>query len=459
MGKQKLVTVVVMLLTLWFCPHAARAEPHDDPYQKISSYLKESFEKAHIPGAAVMVVDKSQVLLAQTYGLGVTLDKPFIIGSTTKSFTAIAIMQLVEQGLITLDTKLSTYYPNISGSDKITIKHLLNQTSGLGEYQRMSNAAITDTYGKHQYANVNYSLLGKIIEAVSGMSYEDYVSQAIFTPLGMTHSAASLQKSLDKGLIDGYRNYFGFPIAGAPDYPNERSWSQVPAGYISSSASDMGRYLQMYLNDGGHLMKKESIAAMFYDNVEVPTKPPYSYGMGWTLAETHNQPVLGHTGLVENFMSNMFILPESGIGVVVLANTNDYLVTQNLMNTISGSLVLMLLGEAPVAISGGKYMMAHLLLNSVYLVLFVMALWPLLRLKRYKVKQQTRQLSMVLLRIGLLHLAVPTFLLLLPPLLLATPLWVVRSYVPDLFLVLLTTSSLLYLGGVLKALTLRQRSG
>ena len=110
---------------------------------------------------------------------------------------------------------------------------MLNQISGLDTYQRFGNAAITDTYNKYLYANVNYGLLGKIIEAVSGQSYSDYVEQNIFIPLEMDKSSATLENSKADGLIEGYRNYFGIPVAGDPDYPDDSSWSIVPAGYIT----------------------------------------------------------------------------------------------------------------------------------------------------------------------------------------------------------------------------------
>lgn len=74
--------------------------------------------------------------------------------------------------------------------------------------------------------------------------------------------------------------------------------------------------------------------------------------MGWTLSKAYKEPILGHSGLVENYMSNMFILPGSGLGVVILANTNDYLVTNSMFSSISGSIVLMLMGDAPVRAQG-----------------------------------------------------------------------------------------------------------
>ena len=148
---------------------------------------------SHIPGMAVIVVNKDEVLFAEAYGNCESIDTPFIIGSMSKSFTALAIMQLVEQGKIDLDTPISDYIDvslylkNTLDGNRITVRQLLNHTSGLGTYQRFGSAKITDSYGKYEYANVNYGLLGKIIESVSGKSYSDYVEQYIFSCRFVNH--------------------------------------------------------------------------------------------------------------------------------------------------------------------------------------------------------------------------------------------------------------------------------
>ena len=173
---------------------------------------------------AVIVVDKENVLFSGTYGNCHSIDTPFIIGSMSKSFTALSIMQLVEEGLIDLDTPISEYmdasewFIDEKDCDRIMIRNLLNQTSGITTYQTFGNLSSTSSYGSHVYANANYGLLGLIIEEVSGLSYEEYVTQNIFEPLGMEHSAASLEKSKENGLIDGYRNYFGVPVSEMRPY-------------------------------------------------------------------------------------------------------------------------------------------------------------------------------------------------------------------------------------------------
>lgn len=217
---------------------------------------------------ALIFLDKDNVLFQETYGKCDNIDTPFIIGSMSKSFTALAIMQLVEEGKIHLDSPITEYidtsewFIDCVNCHRITVRNLLNQTSGITTYQTFGKLKCTNSYGSHVYSNANYGLLGLIIEAVSGMTYEEYVTKNIFNPLGMEHSAASLEKSEENGLIDGYRNYFGIFAAGEPDYPGKitnGTWTNVPAGYLSSSASDMGKYLQMYLNGGEGIISEEYV--------------------------------------------------------------------------------------------------------------------------------------------------------------------------------------------------------
>ncbi len=420
-----------------------------DIYGEIDKYLSQGAKDAKIPGMTVIIVDKDNVLFTGIYGDS-GVDTPFIIGSMSKSFTAVCIMQLVEQGKIELDKSISAYLPDISEGNKITVRQLLNQTSGLSPIQRVSNMKVTDSKGSHLYANVNYSLLGRIVESVSGKTYEEYITDNIFNPLGMTHSAASLEKSKKNGLISGYRNYFGFRISGEPDYPNENSWSEVPAGYLSASISDMGKYLQMYLNGGKGIVDPKSINTMFYDNVYVKADTPYYYGMGWTLYKNYSEPVLAHTGLVENFMSNMFILPDSGIGIAVLTNTNDYFVTNSEIHALSTSIALMLLGDEPIQVTSSKYWRYHLFFDGIYLIVLLIALIPFIFLLKNGKKIAKAKKYKTIIKTIILHIIVPTILLLIPQIIAGMPLWLVRNYVPDFFLVLVISASLLYLGGVIK---------
>ena len=281
----------------------------------------------------------------------------------------------------------------------------------------------------------------------------------VFAPLHMEHSSAAPEEN--RGRIQGHRNYFGIPIPAEPLFPTADSWIQPAAGYIGASASDMGRYLQMYLQGGGDILAQESVDAMFYENVYVDASIPYWYGMGWTLIrEPLPEPALRHSGLVETGMACMYILPERGVGAILLADTNDYLVGKDMMDRMDWGMALLLMGERPNEIGAGEYWTAHLLYDAAYLLVLAAALLPLLRLRQYKAWAGGKRGAWRILSLAGLHVALPTALLVFPRVLLGTPLWVVRDFVPDLFLVLMCSAILLYAGGVCKFLwLLHSRSG
>lgn len=423
----------------------------------MDAYLQTCTERANIPAMSVCIVSKDQVLFSGNYGQCESGNTPFLLGSVSKSFTAVCVMQLAEQGKVDLNAAVSTYLPNAIDGDRITVGQLLNHTSGLGEHQTLENCRIVNEQGVHHYANVNYSLLGELIEAVSGESYADYISANLFEPLGLSHTAATYQASAANGLIDGHTNYWGVPVKTAHKYPASKSaWITVPAGYLSSSSYDLGKYLQMYLNGGSGIISEESINTMFYgDTVFVDGDIPYWYGYGWAeVKEPLPEPVLRHSGLVETGTSCIFILPDRGIAIAIETNVNDYFGTNEMMDALGWGIVLMLLGEPPNEITGGAYLLKHLLLDLVMLAVLCAALLPLCLLPRYARRAGRKKAVPLAVSLILLHGLLPVFLLLLAPVCFATPLWVVNAFVPDVHLTIVVSSILLFMGGALKGVIL-----
>lgn len=424
-----------------------------DLYSNIDDYLQKCVKNANIPAMSVSIVNKDEALFSGNYGKCESSDTPFWLGSVSKSFTAVCIMQLVEQQKIDLTAAVSTYLPNAADGDKITVSQLLNHTSGLGEYQTLETCKIVNNQGVHCYANVNYSLLGEIIEAVSGKSYPEYISANLFEPLGLSHTAATLNESMENGLIDGYTNYWGIPIKTAHKYPSsQNAWITVPAGYISSSSNDLGRYLQMYLNGGNGILSKESIDTIFYgDTVYVEDDVPFWYGYGWaTVKEPLSEPVLRHSGLVETGTSCIFILPESDIAIAIETNVNDYFVTNEMMDSLGWGVVLMLLGDSTNEITDNAYVLKHLWIDLIMLMVLFAAILPWCFLPRYVRRIEYRKISIRITLLILFHLLLPVFILLLVPVFFATPLWVARAFVPDVFITVMISSALLLIGGLVK---------
>jgi CubicO group peptidase (beta-lactamase class C family) len=156
----------------------------------LDEYLETNFPRTHEPGVAVAVVTRQGIAYYKTMGTCESVDDTFFIGSLSKSMCAVAIMQLVEQGRIDLDEPAAAYAPEFLTPPQVTVRMLLNQTSGFGFYQSLNQATVGDTLGEFSYSNANYDLLGRIVEHVSGQSYSDYLAQHVFAPLGMNDSSA-----------------------------------------------------------------------------------------------------------------------------------------------------------------------------------------------------------------------------------------------------------------------------
>lgn len=451
MKKLYIVLSLIFCVSFLYIPNKniVYAKNNNIDYDSVSKVLEKNIKENHIPGMAVIVVNNDEVIFSKTYGNCENIDTPFIIGSMSKSFTALSIMKLVEENELDINKPISTYidtslyFKNKEDGDKITVKQLLNQNSGIGTYQKLGKLKITKNYGKYEYANANYNLLGKIIESVSNGSYSDYVTKNILEPLGMNHTSTTLEGSNKNGLIKGYQNYFGIPIAESPNYPtDDNAWIQVPAGFISSSANDMGRYLQMYLNQGLNIITEDSISKMFYDNIPQDNIDRDYYGMGWVYTKYYSKPVLTHSGLVENYTSKMFIIPEDNIGIVILVNMNDYLVTNNSLEDI----VKPILGEEKPNVSNHLYLKNHLLLDVIYLVVTMIAIYPIVTIKKWRNKNKTKKLYIIdIVR----HLIFPLLLSLLPAVI-NVPFWVIWNFVKDLALIIIINSILMFSTGIYK---------
>ena len=240
-----------------------------DVFSRIDAYVTEQMESAPIPGMAIAIVHKSQIVHAKGFGIAgpdgraVTPQTPFVIGSVSKPMTATAVMKLVDQGKIDLDAPVRQYLPSFrvaEEGDLITVRHLLAHRSGLSLFQgrrffgtddtskeALANGvrsfAGTDLIAKpgqlFEYSNANYVILGAIIKAVSGKNYEDFIEQDLFAPLGMSNSYASVTQARHHGLATGHRYWFGQPVAFEADIPHSKVLA--PAGYLVSSVEGSGK--------------------------------------------------------------------------------------------------------------------------------------------------------------------------------------------------------------------------
>jgi CubicO group peptidase (beta-lactamase class C family) len=329
---------------------------------KLETFVRNQMERYVIPGMAVAIVREGEVEYMQGFGIAgpggqvVTPDTPFLLASVSKSITATAIMQLVEAGKIQLDDPVRKYLPwfEVSGGEggEITVLQLLYQTSGFSEINGVrlnlkpdspdaleagvrslvEQKLLFQPGNDWEYSNINYSVLGLLIQQISGQTYEDYITQHIFTPLGMSHSYTSRQAARAAGAASGYYPFFGRPVL-IDDYAYTRA--SLPAGGLWSSASDISRYLIAHLDGGrtsnGSLLSPSSIETLHTPGFKF--NDMQGYAMGWfrvaqfmpkEILETLNSDlknydnlnVLIHQGDWLNYKSVAYMIPDLQYGLI-----------------------------------------------------------------------------------------------------------------------------------------------
>lgn len=360
---------------------AATGAATDDPeFSEIDRFVEAEMDAQRIPGLSLAVVRDDRIVHLRGFGhadqsgRAVSPQTPFVIGSVSKSVTALAIMQLVEAGTVKLDAPVVRYIPwfrvaDEEASAEITVRHLLNHTSGLSTktgrsfqgngdttdsaleeaVRKLSTVELTEAVGEvHQYSTIGYSVLGLIVQAVSGQTYESYVQEHIFDPLKMRTSFTSQAAAEPHGLAAGHRYWFGWPAAA--DEPYNRGL--LPAGFLISSAADMAQYVTAQLNqgtyDGVAVLSPSGTAALHRAAVST-AETGTSYGMGWFVGDVNDVPAVFHQGETFNYHANIVLIPRSNQGVVVLMNAENSqdLFFRGRMGTVAAGVASLLEGQEP----------------------------------------------------------------------------------------------------------------
>ena len=428
-------------------PAAAATRSNGADFAQIDAYVSSQMQAMRLPGLALGIVHGDQIVhlhgfgQADQSGRAVTAQTPFVIGSMTKSFTALAIMQLVEAGKIQLDAPVQRYLPwfrvaDPAASTRITVRHLLNQTSGIPtsagvaflaeapgtleqQVRDLSKVALTQPVGKtFQYSNSNYATLGLIIETVTGQPYGTYIQQHILNPLQMQHSYYTEQAAKQDGLAQGYHWLFGYPVPVNEPYRLD----MLPAGWLSSTAEDMSHYLIAQMN-GGHygndsVLSPAGIATMHAPAAEMI--PGAMYGMGWIYQSATDSgagtPLIWHNGETLSFHADMFIEPQGQWAAVMLMNTPGLNpLAEMAIENLRVGVASMLAGHVPP--SGPNLSTSYYIIDGVILLISILVLVSVLRLPHwYRMFRQRR--GHRLLRVGLrliLELVLPVVLLLFIP--------------------------------------------
>jgi len=347
---------------------------------QIDTLVERTMKAFDVPGIAVAIVKDGKVIHSKGYGVRSLNTKQkvdentlFGIASNSKAFTSAALGILIDEGKLKWDDKVRDYIPEFKlyspyVTEEFTIRDLLTHRSGMGLgagdlmfFPDSSDFTLKDILynlrflkpvsgfrTKYDYDNNLYIVAGEVIARVSGKSWDDFVQERILTPLGMTHSACSFDLLKDKSnVIDGHA-----PVEGKVQVI-ARSTMKVghAAGGINSCISDLSKWVMLQLAHGkyGDNLSK----TLFSDNVHeemwtpqtiIPVRNPgpynthfSSYGLGFGLSDVKGYKQVTHTGGLEGMVTQITMIPELNLGIIVLTNQQEGGAFTSITNQIKDS--------------------------------------------------------------------------------------------------------------------------
>ncbi|PDZ09808.1 penicillin-binding protein [Bacillus pseudomycoides] len=411
--------MVIFICLLWnviivFLP-ASKVSAEKDIKNAIDNYVETFLKEHRIPGASIAIVHENDLFYSKAWGVTgeteekVTTETPFTIGSISKSLTGLAIIKLIEKGTVHLEDPVKKYLPWFTLKDKeatskITIKHLLTHSSGISTYsglaisdkesdrfnaikdnvKSLSNVTLTASPGeKHQYSNANFLILGALIEEVTNQTYSDYMKQEIFLPLGMKNAAADNDTAYKKGYLAGYQSWFGIPIKSSVTYDN----GGAPYGYITASAEDMIQYIKFLSRQENDNFLTENTMNL-YISPHVQTGETRYYGLGVRITNPDSEEkMIWHSGSTPDSHAEMFFIPKTGWGGVILTNKN-HILEEEALSYLKQGIINVINGNEPVDIPSNTPIVQLVTLGTICL-LFVMLVYLLIKMKSKKIRKRS----------------------------------------------------------------------
>lgn len=349
-SKIQFGVTIFILLSMSISVFAAQ-----DIQTNVDEYIDTYVDMGLFSGS-ILVAQEGKILISKGYGMAnFELDVPnspktkFRIGSITKQFTALAIMQLQEKGLLSVEDPLSKFIPDYPNGELITIHNLLTHTSGIVSFTSFPDFSTTmlipsninkviDSFKdkplefvpstKYNYSNSGYVLLGYIIEKVTGQSYETYLQENIFQPLGMKNSGYAYHQILLKDRATGYTIDGEGKLANV--YYDDATIAHA-AGALYSTIEDLYLWDRALYTE--KLVNKDSLAKIF-----TPFKNNYAYG--WMIGQVFNHKYISHGGRCNGYYGNISRYVDDDTTIIILSN-----VSNAPLETINLSLSAMIFGE------------------------------------------------------------------------------------------------------------------
>ena len=357
MTPQRRLRLITFLLfaVVAFLP----AYGQEAPLNGFDDYVNKALRDWEVPGLAIAIVKDDRIVLAKGYGVRKLGDPAlvnertlFAIGSSSKAFTAASVAMLVDESKLKWDDPATKYLPDLELYDpyvtrELTVRDLLSHRSGLErgdllwygtEYDRdevlrrarflKPTTSLRSTFG---YQNLMFLAAGQLIAKVSGKSWDEFIRQRIFTPLGMTSSNTSVKDFKNADNV-------ATPHAKIEDKVEAIAWRNIdniaPAGSINSSVVDMTQWVRLQLAQGEyqkqHLLSSGTAKEMQTSQTVIRAEPPYSllypeahflnYGLGWFLHDFRGRKVVEHGGAIDGMRAQVAMIPEEKLGLVILTN-------------------------------------------------------------------------------------------------------------------------------------------
>ncbi len=314
----------------------------------LERFIEREVANKELPALSIALVDDQTIVWARGFGYRnpkdkspATADTVYRVGSVSKLFTDIGIMQLVERGVLDLDAPVSRYLPDFKPNNPsgkaITLRHLMAHRSGLvreppvGHYFDPTNPSLAQTVGslntteliyppetKIKYSNAAIATVGFVLEHTQKEPFAQYLKRAVLEPLGLKKSGFEADPGLAKDLANATMwTYYG-RVFDAPTFP----LGMAPAGSMYSTVTDLGRFLSVLFaagqGPGGPVLKRATLEQMWTPQFAKPGEKT-GFGIGFLLSERAGQRCIGHNGAIYGFATELAALPDEKLGVAVVA--------------------------------------------------------------------------------------------------------------------------------------------
>ncbi|HKS39326.1 MAG TPA: serine hydrolase [Blastocatellia bacterium] len=345
------IRALILISAILLLPIQLQAQGTNDRFkEQLEPLIEQALKQANVPGFAIAVVQNQKVVYAAGFGVKnlknknekITPQSLFHMASITKPFVATSIIQLWEKGKIDLDAPLVKYLPYFRMKDEryktITIRQMLSHVSGMpdvedyewdkpqyddGALERyvrsLTNLSLIAEPGTmFRYSNMAYEILGDVIAKVSGESFEDYVKHHILEPLGMKSSTLLVKQADQKLLTSPHVLDESYEPSVSRVFPYNRMHS--PSSTLYSNVLDMARWAIANMNRG-ELDGKRILKAPTYDFMWKPAGDKWqNIGISWFLGARKENRTIGHSGGDTGFRSNLLMIPDKGVAVVMMSN-------------------------------------------------------------------------------------------------------------------------------------------